>query len=239
MRVLVVEDEAFSLKLIVSMLEKNSIEVEAMGSAKDALVYLDQGEFVDVIISDVMMPHMDGFTFVHQLHIDNRFNRIPVILCTALNDKASIVKGIELGIAGYVVKPIKEAILIPKVKKVAEDNSGVILVVDDEELIRGMLINILNREGYRVMAAASGMDAIEILRSNKIVMVLSDIIMPEMDGFELLSYVKEYDMSIPVILISGRNEYSRDDIIATGADDFIPKPFHNTEILARVRALYK
>lgn len=239
MRVLVVEDEAFSLKLIVSMLEKNSIEVEAMGSAKDALVYLDQGEFVDVIISDVMMPHMDGFTFVHQLHIDSRFNRIPVILCTALNDKASIVKGIELGIAGYVVKPIKEAILIPKVKKVAEDNSGVVLVVDDEELIRGMLINILNREGYRVMAAASGMDAIEILRSNKIMMVLSDIIMPEMDGFELLSYVKEYDMSIPVILISGRNEYSRDDIIATGADDFIPKPFHNTEILARVRALYK
>ena len=118
-------------------------------------------------------------------------------------------------------------------------NERQILVVDDEELIRGILVNILNREGYKVMSAASGTDAIEILKSNKVVMVMSDIAMPGMDGFELLSYVKEYDMSIPVILISGRNEYSRDDIVTTGADDFIPKPFHNTEILTRVRALYR
>ena len=239
MRVLVVEDDKFSQKLIVSIFEKNSIEVEAMGSAKAALDFLERGEFVDVIVSDVMMPGMDGFTFVQQLRSDNRLNKIPVILCTALGDKASLVKGIEVGIAGYVVKPIKEAILIPKVKKVVEDSPGAVLVVDDEELILNIFITILERDGYKVLTAESGASALEILKNNKISMVVSDIAMPEMDGFELLSYVKELDMSIPVLLMSGRSEYSRDDIVATGADDFIPKPFHNTEILARIRARYK
>ncbi|MCK4824608.1 response regulator, partial [bacterium] len=166
MKVLVVEDDAFSLNLIVSMLEKHSIEVEAMGSAKAALEFLERGELVDVIVSDVMMPHMDGFTFVRQLNTDRRLCKISVILCTALNDKASLVKGIEAGIAGYVVKPIKEAVLIPKVKKVAKEHSGLILVVDDEELIRDILVTTLEREGYRVMAAASGKDAIEMLKNN-------------------------------------------------------------------------
>ncbi len=239
MRILVVEDDAFSLKLIVSMLEKHSIEVEAVGSAKAALDFLEKGEFVDVIISDVMMPHMDGFAFVRQLNIDRRLNKIPVILCTVLNDKASLVKGIEAGIAGYVVKPVKEAILISKVKKVAESCSGAVLVVDDEEPILNLLVATLKRDGYRVLSAKSGSEALEKLNNNKVVLVVSDIAMPEMDGFELLSHVKEADMSIPVILMSGRNEYSRDDIVATGADDFIPKPFHNTEILVRVRTHLK
>ena len=239
MKVLVVEDDAFSQKLIVSMFEKNSFEVEAMGSAKAALDYLEQGEYVDVIVSDVMMPHMDGFTFVHQLRLDNRLNKIPVILCTALGDKASLVKGIEAGIAGYVVKPIKEAILIPKVKKIIENSPGAILVVDDEELVRNLLITILKRDRYKVLTAESGAGAIDVIKNNKVAMVLSDIAMPEMDGFELLSYIKEIDMGIPVILMSGRSEFNRDDIVATGADDFIPKPFHNTEILTRVRTYYR
>ena len=239
MRVLVVEDDDFSRKLIVSLLEKNSIEVKEMGSAKAALDFLENGEFVDVIVSDVMMPHMDGFTFVHQLHTDGRLNKIPVILCTALGDTASIVKGAELGIAGYIVKPIKEAILISKVNKVVEDSPGAILVVDDEELIRDLLITMLEREGYKTLSSESGTKAVEILKENRISMVLSDIAMPEMDGFELLSHVKEYDMAVPVILMSGRSEYDREEIVANGADDFIPKPFHNTEILARVRAKHQ
>lgn len=239
MRVLVVQDDAFSRKLIVSMLQKNSIDVDAMGSARAALEFLGKGTFVDVIISDIMMPHMDGFAFIRQIHTDTRLSKIPIIICTALSDKATLVKGIEAGISGYVVKPVTEAILIPKVKKAAEDNSGAILVVDDEELIRNILVTILERDGYRVLAAESGTSAIEMLKSNKVALVVSDIAMPEMDGFELLSRVKEHDMSIPVILVSGRSNCSRDQIDATGADVFIPKPFHNTEILASVRACYK
>ncbi|MEA2029973.1 MAG: response regulator [candidate division Zixibacteria bacterium] len=239
MRVLVVEDDKLSQKLIVSILEKNSIEVEAMGSAKAAMDFLKNGELVDVIISDVMMPHIDGFMFTRLLNTDKRLNKIPVILCTALNDKASLVKGIEVGIAGYVIKPVKEAILIPKVKKAAENSPGAVLVVDDEELMRGIIVAFLKRDLYKVMTAKSGNDAIEIIKNNKVAMVISDIAMPEMDGFKLLSYIKEINMSIPVILISGRNEYSRDEIVATGADDFIAKPFHNTEISDKVRAHYK
>ena len=238
MRVLVVEDDVFSQKLIAAMLAKHSIEAKVVGSAKRALDFLQKGEFIDVIISDVVMPHMDGFAFAHQIRMDRRLNKIPVILCTVLNDKASLVKGIEAGIAGYIVKPIKEEILIPKLKEVAEAHTGAVLVVDDEELIRNLLVRILKREGYRVLAAESGADAIDKLKNNKVALVLSDIAMPQMDGFELLAHVKETDMSLPVILISGRSEYSREEVVASGADDFIPKPFHDTEIVARVRACF-
>ena len=239
MKIMVIEDDAFSQKIIVDILEKNSYEVIAVGSAKAALEFLGKGEFVDVIISDIMMPNMDGFAFMRQIRSDNRLNKIPVILCSVLSDKASLVKGVEAGIAGYIVKPVKEDVLISKVKKAAEINSGAVLVVDDEELIRNILVTILKREGYKVLAAESGPVAIDLLKNNRVVMVVSDIAMPEMDGFEVLSHVKEHDMTIPVLLMSGRGEFSREDIIATGADDFIPKPFHNTEILARVRARYK
>lgn len=239
MKILIVEDDAYSLKLIVSILEKNSFEVELMKSARDALNFLKKGEVVDLIISDIMMPEIDGFKFVRLLNIDKRLSKIPVILCTALTNKASIVKAIEIGVAGYLIQPIKEAALIAKVKKVLENRPGAILVVDDEELVRNLLVTSLKRDGYRVLTAESGGTAINLLKNNKVSLVMSDIAMPGMDGFDLLVHVKEVDMALPVILMSGRGQYKRDEILALGANDFISKPFYNTEILARVRVHYK
>jgi len=239
MKALVVDDDPISLKLLATMLERNSFDVVPKESARDALDFLEKGEFVDIIVSDVMMPHMDGFTFVRRLSMDSRLNKIPVILCTALSDRQSLVKAIEAGIAGYVVKPVKEAILIPKVVKAVESYPGAVLVVDDEELLRNLLVTTLRRDRYKVLAAESGAAAVEILKNNKVALVVSDIAMPEMDGFKLLVHIKEIDISMPVILMSGRGKYSRDSAVSLGADDFIPKPFNNTEILTRVRALYK
>ena len=239
MKVLIVEDEKVTARLMIAILEKDSIEVEAVGSAKAALDYLGKGEFVDVIVSDVMMPGMDGFTFIRQLKADRRLCKIPVVLCTTLGDKASLVKGIEVGIAGYVVKPVKHDVLIPKLRAVEEQYSGVVLAVDDERLVLDLLERNLKRDGYRVITAQTGAEAIELLKDNKVTLVISDIVMPEMDGFEVLANIKENYPSVPVILMSGRADQNREDIIATGADDFIPKPFHNTEVLARVRIHYK
>ena len=239
MKVLVVDDDSLSLRVAVSILEKNSFEVEAMSCVRDALDFLEKCEYVDVIVSDIMMPNIDGFSFVRHMKTDKRLSKIPVILCTSLNDKASLVKAIEAGVHGYIVKPVKADVLVAKVKKAVESNPGAILVVDDEELIRNLLVATLKRDGYKVLVAGFGEEAIELVKTNKVGLVISDIAMPEMDGFELLAHLKEEDMSIPVILMSGRSEYSRDDIIAVGANDFIAKPFRNTEILTRVRTHHK
>jgi len=239
MKVLAVEDDAISLKLVTTLLKKDGAEVIAVNSAKGALDYLEQGEFVDVIVSDVMMPEMDGFQLLHYLKNDKRLSTIPVILCTALHDKASIVKGIQAGIADYIVKPIKESVLISKVKKAAESGPKPVLIVDDEPLFLSTLFTTLNREGYRVMTAKSGKEALEMLDSNHVGLVLSDIKMPEMDGLELLILVKDKFPDMPVLLMTGRGEYTRGVAIGAGADDLISKPFHNTEIIAKVRVHIK
>jgi len=237
--ILVVEDDAFSRKLLVSILEKSDFAVEAKESAAEALRFLESGESCELIVSDVMMPRMDGFSLVQRLKADKRLQKIPIILCTSLGDEASIVKGIEAGIAGYVVKPVNEAILIPKINEVLEKQPGAVLVVDDEEVIRNLLVLTIQREGYQVLSAESGEQALELLKKTKIGLVISDIIMPEMDGFDLLVRIKELDLNTRVILMSDRTEHTRDQIISTGADGFIRRPFHNTEIVTLVRALYK
>lgn len=239
MKALIVEDDELSLRVIAAILQKNSFEVEKAVSGIAALKFLEDGNIVDIIISDVMMPKMDGFTFAHQVRINRRLNRIPIILCTSLNDKKSIVKGIELGIADYVVKPIKEPILIPKVKKAIGSGPGAILVVDDEEIIRGIICRTLINEGYHVIEASNGNEIVDKLKENKISMVISDIKMPKMDGFELLAYVKELDPDMPVLLMSGHNEFSQDDVVSAGANGFIQKPFRNTDIILQVLKYYR
>lgn len=239
MSILIVEDDAVSRKLIVSILEMHNFTVEATASAHEALEFLQSGEPCELIITDIMMPVMDGFALVRKVKADKRLCRIPIILCTSLNDRDSIVKGIQLGVTDYIAKPVKGAILISKITEVLERHSGVVLVVDDEELIRNLLTRTLQREGFTVLAAESGPQALEIMDKTKVRLIVSDIVMPEMDGFELLGNIKEIDPNIPVILVSGRGGQTRDKVLAAGADDFIAKPFHNTEIVKRVSALYK
>lgn len=239
MSILVVEDDDFSRKLIVSILEKNDFTVEAKETGAEALTYLESGESCELIVSDIMMPLMDGFSLLRRLKADKRLEKIPTLLCTALGNETSIVKGIEAGMSGYIVKPVKEAVLISKIKEILAKQPGAVLVVDNEEIIRNLLVMTLQREGYQVLSTESGKQALEILQKTKISLVISDIAMPEMDGFELLVCIKELDLNTRVVLMSGRTEQTRDEIVSTGADGFIPKPFHNTEIVTLMRTLYK
>jgi CheY-like chemotaxis protein len=236
MKALVVDDDAFSLKLISSILDRNGISVEAILSARLALEYLLKGGHADIIIADITMPHMDGFTFLKHLKANRRLTRIPVILCSSLNSEASIVQSIEAGATGYVVKPVKEAVLIPRVRKAIELYLGSIVVVDDVEIMRNLLTRVLNRECYNVLPAGSAAAALELIEHNKVSLVISDISMPEMDGFELLAKIKEHHPRMAVLLMSGKHEFDRSTAVAAGADGFIRKPFHNVEILTQVQS---
>ncbi|MFH1303597.1 MAG: response regulator [Planctomycetota bacterium] len=239
MNVLVVEDDVFTLKLVVSILSKNAFSVEAQATAKAALSYLEKGLAIDIILSDIMMPSMDGFTFLKQLKATRRLRRIPVLLCSALRDREMVVKGLEAGAIDYLVKPVKERVLLSKMEKIAGKVPGAVIVAGGECVFVDLLTNTLKRDGYRVLAAGSGQQALDLIKSHKVALIVSDVRMPGMDGFELLASVKESNARTPVILMSGRGEFSRDDVVAAGADDFIPKPFHNTQVLNRIEAHFK
>lgn len=111
-----------------------------------------------------------------------------------------------------------------------------ILICDDEKDIVSALKIYLSSEGYETLEAYTGKEALEILESQEVHLVLLDIMMPEMDGLEALSLLRE-KYNLPVILISAKSE-DTDKILGlnVGADDYITKPFNPVEVLARVRS---
>ncbi len=111
-----------------------------------------------------------------------------------------------------------------------------ILVVDDDREIVDSIALFLNAEGYGVIKAYNGLDALEILIDNNVHLMLLDIMMPEMDGIKTLMQLRK-TKNIPVILISAKSE-DADKILGltAGADDYITKPFNPSELVARVKS---
>lgn len=117
--------------------------------------------------------------------------------------------------------------------------TAVILVVDDDELVRMTLSVLVSSLGYHCVVAEDGLEAVEVLKSTSIDLVLSDIIMPNMDGLELLNHVTSNYPEVGVIVATGYSERaSYADVINAGAIDFIKKPIDQAELEAKLaRAL--
>ena len=116
------------------------------------------------------------------------------------------------------------------------EGEATILVVDDEEYVRKLLQRILEEAGYDVVTAASGREALDKLSLSNVNLVLLDIKMPGLDGFQTLDLIREQS-GIPVIMLTGIGEVtSVGDALTLGADDYIRKPFRTRELLARIKA---
>ncbi|MBD3258562.1 response regulator [candidate division GN15 bacterium] len=118
-------------------------------------------------------------------------------------------------------------------------SSVTILVVDDESMMRNLLKKILTRDGYQVLLAESGEDALQILAKEQVDLVISDLKMPGLDGFELLKVVKEEHPGISMIMMTAYGDtYTVKDALLLGADEYITKPFKSYEISLVVERAY-
>ena len=114
-----------------------------------------------------------------------------------------------------------------------------ILVVDDEKLIRDVIIEYLKLEKYDYLEASNGMDAIEIVKHNDVDIIIMDVMMPKMDGFKASSLIREIS-DAPIIMLSARDtELDKLNGFDLGIDDYITKPFSPKELIARIKAISK
>jgi len=114
-----------------------------------------------------------------------------------------------------------------------------VLVVDDEEMMRNLLDKILSREGYRILTASDGVHALEMLDKEEVDLIISDMKMPRMTGFELLKHVKQQHPNIGVIIMTAYGDtYTVKDALLLGADEYITKPFKSYEISLVVERAY-
>ncbi len=118
-------------------------------------------------------------------------------------------------------------------------NEVTILVVDDEEMMRDLLTKILSREGYKIITAYDGVNALEVLGKEKVDIVISDMKMPNMNGFELLKNIKaDYEGTSIIIMTAYGDTYTVKDALLLGADEYITKPFKSYEISLVVERAY-
>ena len=111
-----------------------------------------------------------------------------------------------------------------------------ILVVDDDKEIVGAIEIYLKKEGYNILKAYNGEEALDIVNNNDIHLIILDIMMPKKDGLETLEEIRK-DKTIPVILLSAKSEdYDKIGGLNSGADDYITKPFNPLELIARVNS---
>jgi CheY-like chemotaxis protein len=127
--------------------------------------------------------------------------------------------------------------VVSQVKKISTDYTGHILLVDDEDMVRRSGQRLLSTLGYTVSIAANGVEALDIVKSNKtrFRLVILDLIMPVMDGETTFYKLKSYDPSLPVLLSSG---YSKDEkieeLLSSGAVGFLQKPFDVNSMAAEI-----
>ncbi len=111
-----------------------------------------------------------------------------------------------------------------------------VLIVDDEEMICDLLKRSLSIEGFQTDTAENGMLGLQKCAENKYDLVISDILMPEMDGITMMEKIKDAQPEIPIILITGyAKQYTARKATEAGASDFLTKPFRNAEIMKSVR----
>ena len=119
-----------------------------------------------------------------------------------------------------------------------------ILVVDDNEVIRNLLSLVLQKVGYEVFLAPNGSEALEIVKNNRLDLVLLDVMMPELSGLEVLRSIRENKdnkiCSIPVMMITAASTVSDiDAAIEIGASSYIIKPFRNENLIGKVSAIFQ
>jgi CheY-like chemotaxis protein len=243
MKVLIVDNDRIALGLTNGLLASEGYETVLAGSTREAVHKLETERPLELIVVDIVVIGPDGLEFLRYLKTNERHRGIPVLICSAMDDPEFVVKCAALGFRDYAPKPVSRETLLPKVKKLVASGQGSLLIVDDDSVVLDLLARIVTREGYSVLTASSGDEALALLQRNRIMALISDISMPGMSGIELLKKCKEIDSAIPVLLITGNaDRYSREQASEAGADGYVVKPFKNIEIsrqLSRFRNLDK
>ena len=202
--VLSIDDDPTIHDLLTRFLNKEGFKVEVALSGEEG-IRLAKKLHPQVILLDVLMPNMDGWAVLSALKSDGDIATIPVIMMTIVDDKNL---GFTLGASDYICKPVDWNHLLTMVKKyrgIQVPSSA--LVVEDDADSREMLSRVLVKDGWSVDEAENGRVALKSISQHRPDIILLDLMMPDIDGFEFLAKLREREQwrSIPVIVVTGKD----------------------------------
>lgn len=234
--VLVVDDEKMIRELLGDTLEAigyNTLTAEDYNQAIGIL----KSENVDVIITDVILTDRSGIDLIKV--VKEKYPRMPVL---AISGKGVPEKQVlEVGADGFLIKPFRIGKVEELIEKTLRSYDSVssrhlparkkILVVDDEQSILKTLLDSLDALGYQADGVKDGKEALETIDNNNYDLVITDIMMPRLNGIQLLHLLKSKYPDLPVVIITGYPlAYPPQKAIQEGASGYIAKPFRINQI---------
>jgi len=254
-RALVVDDLAVNRKIVERQLEGAGMVVRVVGSGEEALGRLERGEKFDVAVLDMQMPGMDGAELAEAIHWRKGYEQLPLVLLTSLGSREAGSNGFS----AYLSKPVKSKQLQrvlaqllagkPELKEeekvkidreLARRHPLKILLAEDNVVNQKVALKILDRMGYRADVASNGKEAVEAVKRQPYDLVLMDVQMPEMDGLEATTRIREQDReNRPWIIALTANALQGDKerYLGVGMDDYLSKPIKVEELaIALTRA---
>jgi two-component system sensor histidine kinase/response regulator len=275
-RVLIVDDNATNRKILRVMLSNWGLSHSDAADAKSALAEMEKGvnsgHPYDLLLTDSQMPGMDGFALTERIKENPRLINTTIIMLTSLGLRGDAAHCRDLGIFAYLVKPIKQSELFDAITLALsrKETEGItkgeipvtrhtireqrrqkklkILLAEDNEINQRMAVRMLEKQGYSVVVAENGKQAVEHLERDSFELVLMDVEMPEMDGLTATreirnlkretrnsegqaSSIKHPSSGVPIIAMTAHAmKGDREKCLQAGMDDYVSKPIKAEEL---------
>ncbi len=245
--VLVVDDDPDILDGLVTVLESLPIRLK---TARDGRQCLDliEGEIPDLLILDLLMPVVDGFSVIKELRSSPKFAPLSIVVLTTVIEDASrrryeLETGLEMDVQGYIEKPVAPADLIKRVTALLEQ-PYILIVDDDPDVVEG-IITVLKTQPYRLACAGDGRKCVAMIERNIPDLLILDLLMPHMDGWAVIRKLRgdpRY-MDLPIMVLTtvvedaSRRRYELETGMTMDVQAYLEKPVPPNELLRRVRVL--
>jgi two-component system sensor histidine kinase/response regulator len=261
MRILVVDDNRTNQTILAKMLESFGCSPEAVESGKEAIQVLKKSaheeELFDLVLLDMHMPEINGEKTLRAIKDDPEIKDVVVIILTSIGERGDVAHLGVLGCAGYLTKPVKQSqlfdtiitVLSQKKAETKEKPTSMvtrhtiaeqkrqkvrILIAEDNPMNLKLAVTLLKKAGYRVDAVEDGRMVIEAVKRRAYDLILMDVQMPEMDGFEATKIIREMEgeaKHTPIIAMTAHAmKGDRERCLQAGMDGYISKPIITQEL---------
>ncbi len=221
-RVLCIDDDPDVIEILTKYLVPEGYSVIGANSGDEG-IKLALEHAPALITLDIMMPQKDGWQVLRELKANNTLKDIPVIIHSIIDNKPL---AISLGAIDVIAKPAEPKRLLSLVQRASGSGERFVLVVDDNEDFTLAVKGLLQTEGFKVEIANDGARAFEILSTSTPSIIFLDLVMPQMDGFEVIQRLQRDETwkKIPVVVLSGKELTSEEwEKLNAYAKDFVKK----------------
>jgi signal transduction histidine kinase/CheY-like chemotaxis protein len=265
MRVLVADDNMTNRRILRTLLASWDMQPTIAGDGAEALQALTKACEADqpfaLVLSDVTMPEMDGFQLAEEIRKNPQLSSTTIIMLTSAGQRGDAARCRELGLEGYLTKPVSQSELLDAVLRVAGSKRTVakttlvtrhslreggrslrILLAEDSSVNQLLASRMLEKHGHTVVKASNGRAALERLEESSFDVILMDIQMPEMDGFEATALIRKAEEStgkhLTIIAMTAHAmEGDRERCLAAGMDGYISKPLNVHDLLGAIEQI--